>query len=147
MNTDRTPARDNGEQATSTPARPALLIALSVLLFAEAALMGAVFVWLLVELLTAKPTSMASAVAILVLAGVGVLWVVGAAIGSLRARSWMRGAAVSWQLVQAAVAVGCFQGFYARPGLGWALLLPAIAGILLVISPSVTRATRHDPAA
>jgi hypothetical protein len=124
-----------------------LLIALSVLLFAEAALMGAVFVWLLVELLTAKPTSMASAVAILVLAGVGVLWVVGAAIGSLRARSWMRGAAVSWQLVQAAVAVGCFQGFYAQPGLGWALLLPAIAGILLVISPSVTRATRHDPAA
>lgn len=107
--------------------------------------MAVVFAWLLIELLTAKPTSMASGVAILVLAGVGVIWVVIAAIGSLRSQSWMRGAAVSWQLVQGAVAIGCFQGLYAQPALGWALLIPAIAGILLVISPSVTRATRHDP--
>lgn len=145
MNTGQTPARGNEPTGTKPIQRPVFLVILSALLFAEGALMIVVFAWLLVELITTKPTSIASAIAVLVLAAIGVIWVLIAGVGSLLSKSWMRGAAVSWQLVQAAVAIGCFQGFYAQPALGWALLIPAIAGILLVISPSVTRATRHDP--
>jgi len=124
-----------------------LLIVLALLLFAETALMIVVFAWLALELATAKPASIGGGIAILILAGVGVLWGLITAIGALRARSWMRGASITWQLVQGAVAIGCFQGLYAQPALAWALLIPAIAGVLLVISPSVTRATRRDPIA
>jgi hypothetical protein len=145
VNTGQTPARGNAPEGAKPVQRPVFLVILTALLFAEGAMMIVVFAWLLVELITTKPTSTASAIAILVLAGIGVNWVLIAAVGSLRSKSWMRGAAVSWQLVQGAVAIGCFQGLYAQPALGWALLIPAIAGILLVISPSVTRATRHDP--
>jgi hypothetical protein len=94
-------------------------------------------------LLTSQPSSPAGGVAIIVLALIGALWVSLAAVGAMRRRSWMRGAAVSWQLVQGAVALGCFQGLYAEPVLGWVLLLPAIACILLVISPPVVAATRR----
>ncbi|TAM67514.1 MAG: hypothetical protein EPN48_12795 [Microbacteriaceae bacterium] len=124
--------------------RPALLIALAVLLFAEAALMIVVVAWLLLQLVSAGPRSIASGVAILVLAVIGALWVLLAGFGAARRRSWMRGAAVSWQLVQAAVAIGCFQGLYAEPALGWALLIPALVCVALVVSPAVTRATRRE---
>ena len=147
MNTGQTPAHDKELDGADAHRRPALLIVLVVLLLAETALMIGVFAWLLLELMTAKPTSVSSGIAILVLAGVGALWVLITAIGALRARSWMRGAAITWQLVQAAVAIGCFQGLYALPGVGWALLIPAIIGVLLVLSPSVTSVTRRDPRA
>jgi hypothetical protein len=70
--------------------------------------------------------------------------VLATAVATLRGRSWIRGAAVTWQVVQIAIAAGCFQGLYARPDLGWALLVPSIIGILLAISPQVVAATRRD---
>ena len=45
------------------------------------------------------------------------------------------------QILQIAVAVGCFQGLVARPDLGWALLIPAIVAGVLALTPSVVRAT------
>ncbi|MEO8907850.1 MAG: hypothetical protein ABI310_07195 [Microbacteriaceae bacterium] len=145
MNTRRKHERDSAAAPDDAARRPVLLIALAVLLFAEGALMVAVVVWLLLQMTTAGPLSLASGIAIVVLAVVGALWVLLAAVGAARGRSWMRGAAISWQLVQAAVAIGCFQGVYSEPALGWALLIPAIVGVLLVVSPSVTRATRRSP--
>lgn len=150
MNTGQTPAHDNQKRADDNESgeppsrnRPTLLILLTALLFAEAALVAGTLIWLLSQLLTVEPTSLASAVAIVVAAALAAVWVVATAIGSLRRQSWMRGSAVTWQLLQAAVAVGCFQGLYAQPWLGWALLIPAVVGILLVVSPSVTRVTRR----
>lgn len=135
---------NSGEQISDQSSRrPILLIVLSVVLAAEAALATGVTVWLVFELLTATPDSFASAVVILILAAglACALWAM--AVGLLRRQSWVRGAALTWQLLQIAVAIGCFQGVFAVPSLGWALLIPAVVAILLLMSPPVVAATRR----
>ena len=135
---------NSGEQISDQSSRrPILLIALSVVLAAEAALATGVTVWLVFEQLTATPDSFASAVVILLLAAglACALWAM--VVGLLRRQSWVRGAALTWQLLQIAVAIGCFQGVFAVPSLGWALLIPAVVAILLLMSPPVVAATRR----
>ena len=135
---------NSGEQAPDPSSRrPILLVALSVVLAAEALLATGVTVWLVVELLTATPDSFASAVVILLLAAglACALWAM--VVGLLRRQTWVRGAALTWQLLQIAVAIGCFQGVFAVPSLGWALLIPAAVAILLLMSPPVVTATRR----
>ena len=115
---------NSGEQAPDqSTRRPILLLALSVVLAVEAVLETGVTVWLVVELLTATPDSFASAVVILLLAAglACALWAM--VVGLLRRQTWVRGAALTWQLLQIAVAIGCFQGVFAVPSLGWALLI------------------------
>ncbi|WP_237657138.1 hypothetical protein [Agreia sp. COWG] len=128
---------------TATVRRPILLLALAIILALEALLSTGVTVWLVVELLTAQASSFDSAIGVLLLsAGLSVaLWAMVA--GVLRRSSWVRGAAITWQLMQIAVAVGCFQGIFAVPSLGWALLVPAVVAILLLMSPPVVAATRR----
>ena len=113
------------------------MVLLFALLFAEAALLLVAVMWLVFELLTEQPASFVSAVAILVLTIVAFVFVTAVAIGAVRRRSWIRGAAISWQLMQVAVAVGCFQGIYARPELGWALLAPSLIVIALLLAPGI----------
>jgi hypothetical protein len=135
---------NSGEQAPDPSSRrPILLLALSVVLAAEALLATGVTVWLIVEMLTATPDSFASAVVILLLAAglACALWAM--VVGLLRRQTWVRGAALTWQLLQIAVAIGCFQGVFAVPSLGWALLIPAAVAILLLMSPPVVTATRR----
>jgi hypothetical protein len=144
VNTSKKHGDDIGDQAAVSPtARPPLLIVLAVLLFAEGVLMCGVAVWLVFELLTTKATSVYGGIAIIVLAALAAVWVLATAVATLRERSWIRGAVITWQVVQIAVAVGCFQGLYADPVLGWALLVPSVVVILLVISPQVTAVTRR----
>ncbi|TFD77377.1 hypothetical protein E3T48_09045 [Cryobacterium fucosi] len=121
------------------------MLLLATLLAAEAALLWAAAAWLVLELIMATPVSLASALAILVLVLIAAAWVTAIAINSLRRRTWIRGAAVTWQLVQIAVAVGCFQGLYARADLGWALLLPSLAVLALLFMPRVIAATTSAP--
>ena len=135
-----------GENAPGASSRPRALLLLATLLAAEAALLWAAAGWFVLELITATPTSLATALAILVLVLIAAAWVTAIAINSLRRRSWIRGAAVTWQLVQIAVAVGSFQGLYARPDLGWALLLPSLVVLALLFRPRVIAATTSAPA-
>ncbi|MCX7521098.1 hypothetical protein OSC27_02265 [Microbacterium sp. STN6] len=135
-----------GAEAHENRRRPAFLTALAVLLFLDAALVAATVVWLLFELLTATPSSYASAVAILVLAALAAVWLVVTALATLRGRSWVRAAAITWQILQLAIAVGFFQGQDARPTLAWALLVPALIGVALALSPAVVRATARPVA-
>lgn len=129
---------ENGGTYPPVRRRPSRgMIVLCAILFAEAALLLAAVLWLVFELLTEQPASFASAVAILVLTIVACAFVTAVAIGAVRRRSWIRGAAISWQLMQIAVAVGCFQGIYARPEVGWALLAPSLIVIGLLISPRI----------
>ena len=121
--------------------RSRALIALVLLLAAEAAVLWAAVVGLIRELLTDQPTSLASALAILALTAVAAIWVSTITVGTLRGRTWIRAAAVTWQLVQVFVAIGCFQGLYARPDLGWALLVPSVLVIVLLFTRSVVEAT------
>lgn len=105
--------------------------------------MVAAVVFLVVELLVATPDSYGSAIGILGIAVIAAVFLIAIARGTLLGRPWIRGAALTWQILQIAVAIGCFQGVFARPDLGWALLFPSIIAIILLFTPSVVAATRR----
>jgi hypothetical protein len=115
------------------------------LLSLEALALWALSVWWVLELLVDTPTSVGASLALLGLTVVAAVWVSAITIGALRRRPWIRGAAVTWQLVQVMIAIGCFQGIYARPDVGWALLAPSIVVLVLVFTPKVVAATSHEP--
>lgn len=121
--------------------RPPALLALAVILFLEAALVTGLAAWLLIDLLTLTPEYLTTAIAIFVLTALAAIWVIATAVGVLRRRGWARASTLTIQILQIAVAVGCFQGLVARPDLGWALLVPAIVAGVLALTPSVVRAT------
>ncbi len=113
------------------------MVLLRTLLFAEAVLLLVAVLWLVFELLTERPASFVSAVVILLLTILALAFVSAIAIGALRRRSWIRGAGIGWQLMQIAVAAGCFQGIYANPAAGWALLAPSLVVIVLLLAPGI----------
>ncbi len=132
----------------SPSGRHPLVIALAVIVAAECVLMAVASAYLIIELLTATPTSFASAIALTVLCAAATVWlafIVVHVVHVLRGSPWVRGATVVWQVLQIAVAVGAFQGFFARPDIGWLLLIPAIAVLVLLFTPPVLAATtRRD---
>jgi hypothetical protein len=134
---------DKNEAAADARARPGALVALAVVLFFEAAVLGVVSGFLLYELVTEVPASYASAVSILVLALTATVWLIGLGIATIHARPWVRGAAITWQVLQLAVAVGSFQGIFARDDIGWFLLVPAVVALVLLFLPPVVTATRR----
>jgi hypothetical protein len=116
---------------------------LSALIFLEAALVVGATVFLVVELATVTPDSPASAIALTVLTAVAAVWVTAIALGIRRGRAWSRGAAIVWQVLQIAVAVGAFQGAFARAEVGWLLMVPAVLALLLLFTRPVVEATRR----
>ena len=125
--------------------RAPLLGVLIALLGLEALALWAFSAWWVLELLIATPNSVGASLALLALLVVAAVWVSAITVGALRRRPWIRGAAVTWQLVQVMIAIGSFQGVDARPDVGWALLLPSIIVLVLVFNPRVIAATSHEP--
>jgi hypothetical protein len=109
----------------------------------EAIAMLAVAVILLIDVLTLPAASLAGGLALVVLAVLAAAWLAAMVLGTVRRRSWVRGAIFTWQLVQLAVAVGAFQGTFSRQDIGWILLVPSLAAIALLFTPSVMNATRR----
>ena len=130
-----------GEQAV--PRRPRAIVVLAALLFVEASMLAVLAGFLLFELVVEKPTSLASALAILVLVILAAAGLVAVGVGVLRTQPWVRGAALTWQILQIAVAVGSFQGLFARSDIGWLLLIPALLVIGLLFTRSVMDALRR----
>ena len=125
--------------------RHPLVSVLAGILFAECALLVVATIYLVVEIFIATPASFASAIALTLLTALGAVWLGFIATNVLRGRAWVRGATVVWQVLQIAVAIGCFQGMFARPDIGWFLLLPAVAALVLLFTPPVVAATaRRD---
>jgi hypothetical protein len=116
---------------------------LAALLFLECALLVAATVYLVIGLLVARPDSYASAVAILILTALAAIWLGTMAVHALLGRPWIRGAAVVWQVLQIAIAIGSFQGLFARPDVGWLLIAPAILVLVLLFTPSVIAVTKR----
>jgi hypothetical protein len=103
--------------------------------------MAAASTFLIIELLIATPTSLASAIALTVLSIAATVWLAFIVVNIMRGSPWVRGATVVWQVLQLAVAVGAFQGFFARPDIGWLLLVPAVVVLVLLFTPPVITAT------
>jgi hypothetical protein len=134
-----------GTPPADRPRRPRLLVLLAVFLFAEAAAVAAAAAVLLVELLADTPSSYASAVAILVLTALAAVWLAVVARGALHGRSWVRSAAMVWQVLQLGLGIGSLQGLFHRDDVGWLLIVPAVIVIGLLFTRPVIAATRHDP--
>ncbi len=146
-NSVKTAGKHDGAISTDTPAgKPspklarAVLTIVFVLVGLEALLVVGAFAWLLVQLVTTHPVSLGGGIAIVVLAAIAAAWLIATAIGVLRARSWARGSAITWQVLQLALAIGCFQGLYAEPSVGWPLLIPALVAGFLALSKPMTEA-------
>ncbi len=121
--------------------RPPLLFVLVGILFLEAAALAGTTLWFLSRIFFEKPESLSGAIVILIIVALVTVWVTITAVNTLRARPWVRGAIFTWQILQIAVAAGAFQGFYAQPSVGYALLVPAVFAALLLFAPSVLKAT------
>ncbi len=129
-----------GYAVTQQPKSP-LLVGLALLISAECVLMCIATVYLLVGMFGGGVDSLPSAIALAVLTTVAAVWLGFMAVGVLRGRPWVRGAVITWQVLQIAVAIGCFQGYFARPDLGWLLLVPSLVAVLLLFTPPVVEAT------
>lgn len=114
-----------------------------VLLTAEFLLMVVVSLVLTVSVFGTRADSIAAGIAILVLALVATVWLGFIVVAAWNGKAWMRGASIVWQVVMFAVGIGCFQGLTASPPVGWALVIPAVLVVVLLVSPPVVQATVH----
>ncbi|WP_307807447.1 hypothetical protein [Naasia sp. SYSU D00948] len=129
--------------AAPRPKLPPLLALLAGVVLVEAIAMVAVAAILLIDVLTQPAASLGGGIALVVLAVLAAVWLAAMVLGTLRRRTWVRGAIFTWQLIQLAVAVGAFQGTFARQDIGWLLLIPSVAAIALLFTPSVMNSTRR----
>lgn len=126
-------------QSVRTPA----LVALAVLLLAEGAALAVLTVVLIVATVSTPSTSISSAIALAVCAAVAAAAVIAAGRATLRAARWVRPMAFTVVIVQAFVGLYAFQGLRPRPDVGTALVVPALAILILLFTPSVVEATRR----
>jgi len=131
--------------AVSRGTTPWTLITLAVIVWAEVAMLATWSVWYITGFVTDVPDSYAGAVLVLALSVLATVWLGFAAAHLLRRKTWTRAAVLVWQLCQAAIAAGAFQGIFAAPAVGVALLVPALAAGVLLFTPSVVDALRRDP--
>jgi len=124
---------------------PWTLVALAVIVWAEVVMLAVWSVWYVTGFVTDVPDSYAGAVFVLVLSLLATVWLGFAATHLLRRKTWTRSAILVWQLCQTAIAAGAFQGIFAEPTVGAALLVPALAAGVLLFTPSVVAALRRDP--
>lgn len=89
------------------------------------------------------------ALSILVVAAIAAFWVSVTFFALTRQRGWARGSALTIQIFIFSVAVGAFQGFYAQPAVGWALLVPAVLGFVFALAARPAEPTESvaDPEA
>jgi hypothetical protein len=120
--------------------RPAALLGLLAVVGLEALALIVLTVVLVVEVVVAPASSIASALALIVLAALAALWLGALFVGLRAGRPWVRSGILVWQVLQGALAIGAFQGVFRVPSIGWALLVPALLGITLLLSRPVTAA-------
>ncbi|MCO5294572.1 MAG: hypothetical protein M9882_06665 [Homoserinimonas sp.] len=134
----------NSDKPPKAGSRPWQLTALAAVVFVEAGLCLAAVAWLVFELFTQVPSSLSGAIFILLLTVLATVWLGFVALNTLRAKPWIRGAVLTWQILQLAVAIGSFQGYFARDDFGWILLIPVVVAVVLLFTPAVLRATTRD---
>lgn len=129
---------------SSGPAkRPTTVILLAGVLFLEAATLAAATVFLVAETIAQEAEFLASSLALAGLALLGAVLLALVAASTLRMRPWVRGAAITWQIMQLAVAWVFLQGDIAVWA-GWVLVVVSLLGIVAAVHPATGRALRRD---
>lgn len=116
---------------------------LATVLLVETIIMAAVVGFYLVELFSLPSANLASSIALFVLLVVGLVLLAVTTRGAFRRSSWVRGAAITWQVLLLAAAYLFATGDIAS-WLGWVVAVLCIAGVVLAVLPSTARAVRDD---
>ena len=104
--------------------------------------------FLIYQLVVDTPDSIASAIGLVLITLAATAWIAVTAIGFVQGKSFARGSALVWQVLQGAVGLASNQGLFARPDIASGLLVPALIALaLLLFSPSVSEhfGTTTDP--
>jgi hypothetical protein len=116
---------------------PAVLV-VALILVAETLVLSGLSGFLIYQLAVNSPDSVASAVGLVLITFAAAAWITTTAIGFVQGKSFARGSAVVWQVLQGAVGLASNQGLFARPDIGSGLFVPAVIALaLLLFSPSV----------
>ena len=137
MNTSPKPASAKESRGAVT--------ALAVVLSIEAVLVLTATLITVVQFASHGAQIPADGIAFIVCLAIGVVWVAVAAVGVFLRRSWSRGLAITWQLIQLAAGVGALEGLLAGPPVGVVLLVLGLLGLVLVLTKGVTQALRRTP--
>jgi uncharacterized membrane protein YuzA (DUF378 family) len=111
---------------------------LVVLLALETGFLSVVMVALTVELLGQQADFPVTALALVGLTALVVVWLVAMTAGVWRARAWTRGSILVYHFLQLAVGVGSLQGFVPRPDIASWIIIPSVVGIVLALTPTIT---------
>lgn len=130
----REPARGHGLGVT-------LLRVLVAVLALETLALAGVVALLTTEQFTDVPFSRTSSIALLVLAVVALGLLVAIVVGAVRRAPWVRGAAITWQVLQLAAAWTLLQGDLAT-AVGWALTALSVVGVICAVHPATRLALR-----
>jgi len=118
---------------------PAVIV-VALVLVAESLVLLGLCGFLTYQLAVDIPDSMASAIGLVIVTVIATAWIAATTIGFFQGKSFARGSALVWQVLQAAVGLASNQGLFARPDIGSGLLVPALVALaLLLFSPSVSR--------
>jgi hypothetical protein len=112
----------------------------ALLLVAETLVLLGLSGLLMYQIAVETPDSLASAVGLVLITFAAAAWITTTTIGFVQGKSFARGSAVVWQVLQGAVGLASNQGLFARPDIGSALFVPALVALaLLLFSPSVSK--------
>ena len=118
---------------------PAVLIVALVLMVETLVLLG-LSGFLIYQLAVKTPDSFSSGVGLVMITIAATAWIGLTTLGFVQGKSFARGSALVWQVLQGAVGVASNQGLFARPDIGSGLLVPALVVLaLLLFSPSVRK--------
>jgi hypothetical protein len=116
------------------------VVIVALVLMAETLVLLGLSGFLIYQTVVETPDSLASAVGLVIITVIATAWIAATTIGFFQRKSFARGSALVWQVLQAAVGLASNQGLFARPDIGSGLFVPALIALaLLLFSPSVSK--------
>lgn len=131
----------NTPATKTSPFGTRLLHVLIAVLAIETLAMTAVVVFLTVEQFIDAPASRVSSLALLGTTIVALALLVATLVGAVKRAPWVRGAAITWQILQLAAAWTVVQGDLA-PVIGWVMTALSVVGFVVAFLPA-TRTALH----
>ena len=122
-----------GLNGQKQPRQQLLVALLGVLVSIEALLVTAGAIYFLSRIFMEKPENLSGAIVIFVITVIIAAGLVATAFGTFRAKSWTRGAIVTWQIMQFVVATSFIQGITAWQPVGWLLIALSLGVVVPLI--------------
>ena len=123
---------------------PMALKAAAALVFVESAAVFAGAGYFAYGIITDQARSLATLLALVVFTAALASWIAYVATSLLKAKKFARTAAIFWQLCQLSVAFGSFTGQFANAMVGYAILIPSVAVIVLLFQRNVSALLQRD---